>query len=673
MALTITHSTAADATFSTEGTAAWEDEHVVTLGADDNLVTDAEKANLHAPNSDNQDLSGYSTTSHDHDGTYADLVDGLVPSNQLPSYVDDVLEYATFAAFPVTGESGKVYVSAETNVTYRWSGTAYIVIGSDLALGETSATAYRGDRGKTAYDHSQVAHAPSNAEQNVQADWNAVSGDAFIQNKPSSFTPSAHTHTGVYEPADSTILKDADIGVSVAAQHSHPYSASDHNHTGIYEPADSTILKDADIGVTVSAPHSHPYASTLGTDDNYVTDTEKSNLHAPGSDNQDLSGYSLTSHDHDGTYEPADATILKDADIGVTVSAPHSHPYASTLGTDDNYVTDAEKTKLSNLSGTNTGDQDLSGYSLTSHNHDGDYLSGARADFWSQGGLYVGTEEPPGGLVSYADWLQYGIGYFGFLNLTANAPTGAASATITPVYANGVINPVLAAYERNITAIVGTSYGDGSTFALQADVSINGNVWAAVGISYGEGSVNALAATFVGSAAATVGIAYGDGSVNNLTAEVSTGPVILADFEDGTLNGWTNVGSRTLASSTAWKTVGSRGAYYTEAGQNGDVGLQKTISFVNGDIFKVDYRVTTQDWGVGNEATFVQVYQYVGGSWVEKVNTSLGVGGDGTAQFTHAAGSGDFPIKIIAAWSVADDEGAYTSGNSAGFDNIRIE
>jgi len=53
-----------------------------------------------------------------------------------------------------------------------------------ISLGETSETAYRGDRGKTAYDHSQTTHAPSNAEANVQADWDATSGDAFIKNKP---------------------------------------------------------------------------------------------------------------------------------------------------------------------------------------------------------------------------------------------------------------------------------------------------------------------------------------------------------------------------------------------------------------------------------------------------------------------------------------------------------
>lgn len=92
---------------------------------------------------------------------------GKVPSSQLPSYVDDVLEYSAKNNFPATGETGKIYVDTTTNLTYRWSGSAYVEISASLALGETSSTAYRGDRGKTAYDHSQTAHAPSNAEKNI--------------------------------------------------------------------------------------------------------------------------------------------------------------------------------------------------------------------------------------------------------------------------------------------------------------------------------------------------------------------------------------------------------------------------------------------------------------------------------------------------------------------------
>jgi hypothetical protein len=55
---------------------------------------------------------------------------GKVPNDQLPSYVDDVLEFANLAAFPGTGEQGKIYVALDTNVTYRWSGSAYVEISS---------------------------------------------------------------------------------------------------------------------------------------------------------------------------------------------------------------------------------------------------------------------------------------------------------------------------------------------------------------------------------------------------------------------------------------------------------------------------------------------------------------------------------------------------------------
>ena len=79
---------------------------------------------------------------------FAVLVDGKVTEEQLPSYVDDVLEYETETDFPEMGESGKVYVDLSTNKTYRWSGSTYVVIGSDLALGETATTAFPGDRGK---------------------------------------------------------------------------------------------------------------------------------------------------------------------------------------------------------------------------------------------------------------------------------------------------------------------------------------------------------------------------------------------------------------------------------------------------------------------------------------------------------------------------------------------
>lgn len=81
---------------------------------------------------------------------------GKVPSTQLPSYVDDVLEYTAKSNFPSTGEAGKIYVDTSTNLAYRWGGSAYTEISPSIALGTTSSTAFRGDYGNTAYTHANA-------------------------------------------------------------------------------------------------------------------------------------------------------------------------------------------------------------------------------------------------------------------------------------------------------------------------------------------------------------------------------------------------------------------------------------------------------------------------------------------------------------------------------------
>lgn len=88
---------------------------------------------------------------------------GKVPSSQLPSYVDDIVEgYYYDNKFykedthttEISGETDKVYVSLDTNLTYRWSGSTFVEISASLALGTTSSTAFRGDYGQSAYTHA---------------------------------------------------------------------------------------------------------------------------------------------------------------------------------------------------------------------------------------------------------------------------------------------------------------------------------------------------------------------------------------------------------------------------------------------------------------------------------------------------------------------------------------
>lgn len=104
---------------------------------------------------------------------------GKVPSSQLPSYVDDVLEYDNRAAFPQTGEAGKIYIAKDTNKQYRWSGSTYVEISSSLALGETSSTAYPGDKGKQNADNIATLQSTVSNLQNNKVDKVVTSGTNF--------------------------------------------------------------------------------------------------------------------------------------------------------------------------------------------------------------------------------------------------------------------------------------------------------------------------------------------------------------------------------------------------------------------------------------------------------------------------------------------------------------
>lgn len=84
----------------------------------------------------------------------ASRISGTISSANLPSYVDDVLEYASLSKFPTTGESGKIYTALDTNKIYRWGGSAYIVISETIALGTTHSSAGYGDESRAAYNHS---------------------------------------------------------------------------------------------------------------------------------------------------------------------------------------------------------------------------------------------------------------------------------------------------------------------------------------------------------------------------------------------------------------------------------------------------------------------------------------------------------------------------------------
>lgn len=134
---------------------------------------------------------------------------GIINTSQLPSYVDDVLEYTAKSSFPTTGETGKIYVDTSTNLTWRWSGTQYVEISPSLALGETSGTAYRGDRGKTAYDHTSLTNNPHSVTKSQVGLGNVVNtGDSAT---PVSGGTTKFTTGGAY----TELAKKADKGSTV--------------------------------------------------------------------------------------------------------------------------------------------------------------------------------------------------------------------------------------------------------------------------------------------------------------------------------------------------------------------------------------------------------------------------------------------------------------------------
>lgn len=146
-------------------------------------------------------------------GTYATLVNGLVPSSQLPSFVDDVLEFTNAEAFPQTGESGKLYVAANSGgepSVFRWGGTTYVQVAA--SPGSTDSVA------------EGVTNRYFTEARAVSAVASTLAGYVSTTDSRLSDSRTALAHKASHATGGADALSPADIGAA-AAGHSHLISS----------------------------------------------------------------------------------------------------------------------------------------------------------------------------------------------------------------------------------------------------------------------------------------------------------------------------------------------------------------------------------------------------------------------------------------------------------------
>ena len=305
---------------------------------------------------------------------------GKVPSSQLPSYVDDVVDYATLSAFPVTGESGKIYIALDTNLTYRWSGSVYVEISPSLALGETSASAYRGDRGKIAYDHSQLTSGnPHNVTKsdvglsNVDntSDVNKPISSATqtaLDNKVTGVASSVNNTVPVFDGTTGKLIKQGiitDTGSKIGIGLTNPSSQLHIRSTAV--PSAGEIIAQFDVSddssylrISNSTSANNTFIPTLET---YNTSNQTA-LYTLANGTTDTGTEPLLIFDaRIGAAQVATRPLFQWSNYGnvkMTMSPTGNLGIGTNTPTEKLHVNG--NIVANNLSGTNTGDQDLSGY-----------------------------------------------------------------------------------------------------------------------------------------------------------------------------------------------------------------------------------------------------------------------------------------------------------------------
>lgn len=272
-------------------------------------------------------------------GLSADKLTGTIPSENLPSYVDDVVEVENYDALPETGEAGKIYVDLQTNKTYRWGGSTYVEISASLALGETSSTAFRGDYGKAAYDHAQAKGSEfasglykitTNAEGHVTGAVAVTKEDITslgIPEKDTTYADATASKSGLMSATDKVKLDGVDSAISSAvsseaslreaadeelqasidskADSTHTHANATTDASGFMSASDKTKLD----GVANNANnYTHPTSDAGALESNIYKITTDANGHvvaATAISKEDITALGIPGADTDTTYEVA--------------------------------------------------------------------------------------------------------------------------------------------------------------------------------------------------------------------------------------------------------------------------------------------------------------------------------------------------------------------------------
>lgn len=284
----------------------------------------------------------------------ASRISGVIDAAHLPSYVDDVIEgYLNGGKFYTTksssgaysgeikAEAGKIYVDLSNNKTYRWSGSAYVVISETIALGTTHATAGYGDESRAAYNHSTST---GNPHKTTKADL----GLGSVENKSSATIRGELTSANVttalgYTPPKTDTNTHYTTRIVAGAENDAANAATTNGNTHINVTDDNTfrsgvvikgtgatsVTSDASGNITVHSTDTNTWRPVQNNLTSTATDQSLSAAQGKAL-NEKFGSYVPTSRTVNGKALSANIT-LSAGDVGAA-PASHSHSYLPLSG-----------------------------------------------------------------------------------------------------------------------------------------------------------------------------------------------------------------------------------------------------------------------------------------------------------------------------------------------------